>query len=85
MKNKIISPSQYAKLMQCQPSSASVERSFSILNAILKKIEILKMQMLESMYALNKTVLWYKIYKIPSEKNIFKTSIKSNKGQIIVG
>jgi len=32
-----VSPSLYAQLLQCQPTSASVERSFSMLNKLLAK------------------------------------------------
>ena len=37
MTNKNLSPEIYAQLMKCPPSSASVERSFSMLNAMMVK------------------------------------------------
>ena len=37
MKQPDISPATYAKLLDCQPTSASVERSFSMLNKMLAK------------------------------------------------
>ena len=37
MKRRDIEPVLYAKLQKCQPTSASVERSFSMLNKLLAK------------------------------------------------
>lgn len=37
MQNTLISPAEYSSLLKCQPTSASVERSFSILGKLLQK------------------------------------------------